>query len=541
MIRRLTIIAASLTLISCGSKAVPTFPMQTTGPSLVRSHGSATASLSFPIPSSDATHGFVPRETAQVQVSIHGVSAYQSGYVLGQSSFSASFPVPSGKDQFDVYLVDQSGQPLAHAAIVQNMAAGRTTNLPAVFHGVINRVRPNLELNPPVGTSKTLPFTVTAADAAGDTISGPVSYDKPLFASQKTVSAQAKLEGSRFVSPGDTLHVSYDGHLMTRPLELALSAPTSSSGSYGTRPLSFLAQAYTTIVVKGFVQDIAVAPDHVLWYGACGGKLDGCEIGNVDITGRVHKVARVHYVQNLTVGPDHNVWFTEGENIRGEKGPTVGRVTPSGQVTQYLIRPTRRHWAFGTYAITTGPDGNIWFTEFNAVDRITTKGKITSFPTTAELRTTYMVTGDGKVYFDVWEWSVGSCDTKGHINFYGSEKQPLGAPLVWRDNELLSSRGPYALTTSGTIHRLVLQDASIAAGGPSGTVVGAGVAQRTGLYGFQVSQLDHATLKGKTYPQISQYNGGEAFTKVVADGNGYFWAASQMSENGAIVRFRYDP
>ncbi|HEY1976627.1 MAG TPA: hypothetical protein VGG89_08785 [Candidatus Baltobacteraceae bacterium] len=542
MIRRFAFVLASLALISCGSKAVPAAPEQPFGASLLTPRGSATASLSFPIPSSDATNGFIPSETAAVEVSIHGVSAYQSGAVEGTTTFSATFPVPSGTDQFDIYLVDLVGHELAHAGTTQSMPAGKTTKLRAVFHGVVNQVQANLDLNPPVGTNKTVPFTITAKDAAGDTISGPVPYDKPLYVSQKTISAEVKLEGSRFVSPGDTLHVAYNGRLMTAPVDIAFSAPTSS-GSYGTRPLSFLAQAYTTFSVKGYIQDIAVAPDHVLWFGACGGNSDGCEIGNVDTAGRVHKVARVHYVQNLIVGPDRNVWFTEGENIRGEKGPTVGRVTPSGQVTQYLIRPTGIHRAFGTYAITTGPDGNIWFTEFNAVDRITTKGKITSFPTTAELRTTSMVAGsDGKIYFDVWEWSVGSCDMKGHISFYGSEKQPLGAPLVWNDGELLVARGPWVLTEAGSIHHLRLQDASIMTSGPSGTVVGAGVAQGSGLYGIQVSKLARATLKGKTYPEISAYNANEALTNVVADTNGYFWAASRtVTENGAIVRFRYDP
>jgi streptogramin lyase len=50
-------------------------------------------------------------------------------------------------------------------------------------------------------------------------------------------------------------------------------------------------------------------------------------------------------------GPDGNVWFTEFE---GE----VGRVSPSGLVALFLVSTS----SF-VEAITTGPDGRLWFTE----------------------------------------------------------------------------------------------------------------------------------------------------------------------------------
>src|SRR5207249_2781159 len=62
----------------------------------------------------------------------------------------------------------------------------------------------------------------------------------------------------------------------------------------------------------------------------------------------------------IATGPDGNLWFTE-EVIGGR----IGRITPQGSVTEYLL-PTKDSYARG---ITAGPDGRIWFME-HATDRI---------------------------------------------------------------------------------------------------------------------------------------------------------------------------
>lgn len=73
----------------------------------------------------------------------------------------------------------------------------------------------------------------------------------------------------------------------------------------------------------------------------------------------------------ITSGPDGNLWFTE------QNTGQIGRITTSGTITEFPL-PT------GTSVprfITAGPDGNLWFTMFygNAIGRITTAGVVTSF------------------------------------------------------------------------------------------------------------------------------------------------------------------
>ncbi len=75
---------------------------------------------------------------------------------------------------------------------------------------------------------------------------------------------------------------------------------------------------------------------------------------------------------DITSGPDGNLWFTEFSGNR------IGGITPAGVITRFpLPNPTS-----APYEITIGPDGNMWFTEFtgNRIGRITPGGTITEFP-----------------------------------------------------------------------------------------------------------------------------------------------------------------
>jgi virginiamycin B lyase len=59
---------------------------------------------------------------------------------------------------------------------------------------------------------------------------------------------------------------------------------------------------------------------------------------------------------SITTGPDGNLWFTEPQANK------IGRVTPAGDFTEYVV-PTADSYP---RAIALGPDGNLWFTESRA-------------------------------------------------------------------------------------------------------------------------------------------------------------------------------
>jgi sugar lactone lactonase YvrE len=77
----------------------------------------------------------------------------------------------------------------------------------------------------------------------------------------------------------------------------------------------------------------------------------------------------------ITEGPDGNVWFTESNSGTNK----VGRITPHGAITEYQLPTTN---AFPGN-IVSGPDGNLWYVDEAAhLGKVTTAGVITLYPAT---------------------------------------------------------------------------------------------------------------------------------------------------------------
>jgi hypothetical protein len=85
---------------------------------------------------------------------------------------------------------------------------------------------------------------------------------------------------------------------------------------------------------------------------------------------------------DITSGPDGNLWFTEQGSFYIPVAPgQIGRVTTAGSFAEYLV-PNQGYP--GT--ISSGPDGNLWFNEANVnpppqpwLGRITTAGSFTQY------------------------------------------------------------------------------------------------------------------------------------------------------------------
>jgi streptogramin lyase len=109
--------------------------------------------------------------------------------------------------------------------------------------------------------------------------------------------------------------------------------------------------------------DVVAGSDGNLWFADQTGA-----IGKITVSGAVTEYpisAPFGSPFDIALGPDGNIWFTE---IFGGK---IGRVTPSGTVTEFSVggEPT---------GITAGPDGNMWFADMllNGVRTMTTSGTL---------------------------------------------------------------------------------------------------------------------------------------------------------------------
>jgi virginiamycin B lyase len=109
-----------------------------------------------------------------------------------------------------------------------------------------------------------------------------------------------------------------------------------------------------------------------------------------------------------------NLWFSE------ESLPTspIVRMTPTGLATAYPL-PTAKA---GVEAVTSGPDGNIWFTEWHTsrIGKITPLGKITEYKTPFDpLQSVDIKAGaDGNLWFATDHHGIGRATINGKIRFF---------------------------------------------------------------------------------------------------------------------------
>lgn len=188
---------------------------------------------------------------------------------------------------------------------------------------------------------------------------------------------------------------------------------------------------------------------------------------------------------DITTGPDHALWFTEPPASLNENGK-IGRITTTGTITEYS---TSKIYPFG---ITTGSDGNLWFTAIDyskfggVIGRITPTGSIRLFPLPKGFFSLYIVSGpDGNLWFteadlDGWNDKIGRITLTGTIsefpvpdrlsNVNGITAGPDNAIWFTEDTSNHGEKGRIGrITLNGSMKEFPLPTSS---GGPGGITVG---------------------------------------------------------------------
>ena len=138
-------------------------------------------------------------------------------------------------------------------------------------------------------------------------------------------------------------------------------------------------------------------------------------------TGLTHDVQ----LWGITSGPDGNTWFTE------ESNNAVGRVTPGAVITEFTAGfPTG-----SPRGIVTGPDGNLWVAQAGgdgAIARVTKAGEVTEFPVpTAGDPNDVAVGPDGNLwYVDPLANVVGRITPEGSITEFPGGRSDGAEPTA---------------------------------------------------------------------------------------------------------------
>jgi streptogramin lyase len=128
---------------------------------------------------------------------------------------------------------------------------------------------------------------------------------------------------------------------------------------------------------------------------------------------------RASWPYAITVGPDKNLWFVE---LGGRK---VGRMTTAGVITQFPIPGAQ-----ALLGIASGPDGNLWFTDTMAgtISHISTSGtNIVKFSLPAGSFPQGITAGpDGNLWFveqkATGDYAIGKITTTGTITSFSSKE-----------------------------------------------------------------------------------------------------------------------
>ena len=157
-----------------------------------------------------------------------------------------------------------------------------------------------------------------------------------------------------------------------------------------------------------------------MWFAAAGTNA----IGRITPSGQVTEfpIPTPESIPNeITAGPDGNLWFTE------EKADKIGRITPSGEITEFPLSGQCSECTAEctvnpectVYGITAGPEGSLWFTEslfgFGEINRITPAGQIKRVKQTAGAPTGITTGPDGNLWFSVMEEEILEPSAAGRI------------------------------------------------------------------------------------------------------------------------------
>jgi len=128
---------------------------------------------------------------------------------------------------------------------------------------------------------------------------------------------------------------------------------------------------------------ITSGPDGNLWFTST----TDPNVGRITPSGTITEFPVPAISSGITSGPDGSLWFTTTSSGDGGLVDDIGQLAPDGGVSELPVPPgANLHFVNGAaltgFGITSGPDGNLWFTERdgNDIGRVTPSGTITVFP-----------------------------------------------------------------------------------------------------------------------------------------------------------------
>ncbi|MDQ3724538.1 MAG: hypothetical protein M3335_01390 [Actinomycetota bacterium] len=108
----------------------------------------------------------------------------------------------------------------------------------------------------------------------------------------------------------------------------------------------------------------------------------------------------------IALGPNGNLWVTDPALGR------IDRVSPRGEIASFRLRSEPR-------GIAAGPDGALWFNASREIGRITTAGRVSTFPLRGYNGSAIAAGPDGNLWFAGAGLEVGRITPWGQVSWFG--------------------------------------------------------------------------------------------------------------------------
>jgi tripartite motif-containing protein 71 len=285
---------------------------------------------------------------------------------------------------------------------------------------------------------------------------------------------------------------------------------------------------------------ITEGSDHNLWFTGA------AIIGKITTSGAVteYPLPAQSKPTGITAGPDGNLWFANFNN--GTLAKTIGKITTSGSVTEYSISGAAQ-------GITSGSDGNVWYANpgNGKIGKITTAGAATEYLLPTESRPEWITAGpEGKLWFtDRGTSKVGSITTSGAVVEYsaGTNNEPAGITTGSDKNLWFAEYGTSKIAMLAPPEpgaKAIIEPTEALAPVPAG--VSCSPELKPGCRALTFNYAESTTATGEAQSQWGDYNGH--LTRVyytaydpVSKAMKTVEVAHYLYDNHARVRSEWDP
>lgn len=240
-----------LALAACGGGAGSSIP--TAGSAAQPQLQNVAVQFSISIP---AAVGKVPQyissatKSAQITVTPAGGTALSPVVLACTTTCQGTVPAPVGSDNFAVALYDQlgaAGNTLSSGSATQTILAGQANAVNLTFGGVVAKIAIALGATSVTGSGSTA-VTVTARDAASQTIVGSASYVNPITLTNSDTSGAATLSTTSVTSPNTLVTLNYTNALTSAQIGATATnvSPSQITSATLTRATATAAAAFMT-------------------------------------------------------------------------------------------------------------------------------------------------------------------------------------------------------------------------------------------------------------------------------------------------------